>query len=239
MSEALPFFEGEYQLWWQLPRGLGFQLGAWMFCFFLHWSHVGHHVRLRPWTPSDWTRFAGPKCFHWSFPWVGRVEKKLGQDSLASVLPMAFRQLFERPSLTEQHAQDAQERPKKSGVFTFSWSIWIQESLLSLSWHVMSCDVGSSSCSICWNSGGSTFNRVFSLCSSSYNSYSSRSVKARTAWRVKGLGRWCRSGFQAAWGLNGVGWHGVAPCKGDSFIALGPLISGTCNFFESPKFPWA
>ena len=35
MSEALPFFEGEYQLWWQLPRGLGFQLGAWRFFFSL------------------------------------------------------------------------------------------------------------------------------------------------------------------------------------------------------------
>lgn len=238
MSEALPFFEGEYQLWWQLPRGLGFQLGAWMFFFsslkFMWWCvDWGHeprrteHVLQVPSASTDrshelvelmknWARIHWHLCSRW--PSANFLNARAWQSS------------------TRKMRKKGQ---RKGGFFMFSWSIWIQESLLSLSWHVMFCDVGSSSCSICWNSGGSTFNRVFSLCSSSYNSYNSRSVKARTAWRVKGLGRWCRSGFQAAWGLNGVGWHGVAPCKGDSFIALGSLISGTCNFFESPKFPWA
>ena len=54
--------------------------------------------------------FGGNSQEGWGSSHEPRRSEHVLQDSLASVLPMAFRQLFERPSLTEQHAQDAQER---------------------------------------------------------------------------------------------------------------------------------
>ena len=239
MSEALPFFEGEYQLWWQLARGLGFQLGAWIF-FFSSLKSCGAPCETEAMNPVGVNTFCRSQVLPLIVPMSWSSWWRTGPGFTGICAPDGLPPTFWTPELDRAaRARCARKAKRKVGFSRFHGrSESKNPSFRSLDmWCLVMLEARAAA--FCWNSGGSTFNRVFSLCSSSYNSYNSRSVKARTAWRVRWLGRSCRSGFQAAWGLNGVGWHGVAPCKGDSFIALGPLISGTCNFFESPKFPWA